>query len=95
MALRNAFGDLGLEGTLRSILRAVTFPRDTSERLRVSVDTWPGSVIVYANGSNVPIGSVNIIPHSSGSFNVTDAREDMMIAMQSNYINQRNRWSIT
>lgn len=47
MGLRNAFEELTTEGTLRALLRAINWPKDTVGRPRVIVD---GGSITVAQG---------------------------------------------
>jgi hypothetical protein len=95
----NLFGELGLEGTLRKILAAVTYPRDSSDRLRVIADsaTVSGTVTSTVNAANTAaiIGGTNIVPYSQGSWNNHDIREEYMVLSQQNFQATRNRWTIT
>lgn len=96
----NLFGELGLEGTLRKILSAVTFPRDSADRQRVVVDnTVPvsGTVTSTVNAANTAgtIGASIIAPFSQNSWNNHDIREEYMVLTQQNFQVTRNRWTIT
>lgn len=96
----NLFGELGLEGTLRKILAAVTFPRDNADRQRVVVDnTVPvsGTVTSTVNAGNAAatIGATNVAPYAQGSWNDHDIREEYMVLSQQNFQVTRNRWNIT
>lgn len=95
----NLFGELGLEGTLRKILAAVTYPRDSSERQRVIVDSAvvSGTVTSTINAANTAatIGATNVLPYSQGSWNNHDIREEYMVLSQQNFNMAKNRWTIT
>ena len=97
MALVNAFGGLGLEETLRQILRAVSFARDSADRLRVSVDNAPQSLVYMNNSSTSFVGSTGTSPtyHTPSSWNSVDARVEIHELSQQNYQMTRNRWTIT
>lgn len=95
MALRNAFEAIATEGTLRRLLDQLRFSKDSSDRMRVAVDTWPGSVVVYGNGTNAIVAATSITPYSGTSWNAMDARAEMQeMSLQAAQI-QRNRWTIT
>jgi hypothetical protein len=95
MALRNAFDLIATEGTLRKLLDQLRFSKDSADRMRVAVDTWPGSLVVYGNGSNTVMGSTAISPYASTSWNIMDARAEFQeLSLQAAQI-QRNRWTIT
>ena len=97
MAIRtvNLFGDLGLEGTLRKILTAVTFAKSPTDQLRVVVDSGAITSAVYAGASSSVIGVTNVAPFAGNSWNVHDIREQYMYESQLNFMQARNRWSIT
>lgn len=101
MALRNAFGELALESTLRKILHALTLAKSPSDQLRVVVDTMPvvstagSSTLLWAGNSNATIASSALPPFNQNSWNAQDAREEAMIMTQNNFQNTRNRWTIS
>lgn len=95
MALRNAFEGIATEGTLRRLLDQLRFSKDSADRMRVTVDAWPGTLVVYGNGSSAVLGSAAITPYSATSWNVMDARAEFQeLSLQAAQI-QRNRWTIT
>lgn len=71
--------------------RALQYARDTSERMRVSVDT--GAV----NVNSLLWGSANGNPnsYSTGSPNALDAREIERTQSQLHFMQQRAKWSLT
>jgi hypothetical protein len=97
MALKNVFGDLGLEGTLRQILRAVTYPRDSGDRMRTIVDGGSISVsgAVTVNAANQATSLTVNSPFSQNSWNAGDIREEYMSLSHNNFQTTRNRWIIT
>lgn len=95
MALRNAFDYIATEGTLRRLLEQLRFAKDPADRLRVQVDGWPGSVIVYGNGSASTLGTTAITPYASTSWNIMDQRAEMQEASLQTFQVTRNRWTIT
>lgn len=91
MALRNLFDGLAEEGTLRKILGAVNFARDSADRMRVSVDAG-SSVAVYpywGNAGNEPS------QWTTGAVFAMDARQMAAYAARTNSLQVRNRWTFT
>lgn len=95
--LRNAFDLIATEGTLRNILRAVTFARTPADQLRVNVDNQ-ASVQIWAGNTNSAMqGAVNQPGlWVQGAWNAIDARYEFGETLNMNFIqNTRNRWTIT
>lgn len=88
----NAFEGIATESTLKAILRVVTYAKDINDRLQVSVVNQV-PVSIYANNSSGSVGAANIVPFSTGSWNVTDVREEIMISQQQNFLISRSRWT--
>lgn len=93
MALRNAFEGIATEGTLRRLLDQLRFAKDSSDRMRVVVDSAP-QVTVWGGNSSSAVGN-NTGAYSSSSWNAMDARAEMQEASQQTFYMTRNRWSIT
>jgi hypothetical protein len=94
MTLRNAFEDLGTEAMLRKILRAVTFPRDTSERLQVVISNQP---TVSINGGNVGTALTGqfVAPYQVQTWNLHDIRDEYREMTHQSFQSTRSRWTIT
>jgi len=90
----NILGETATEYTLRAVLRAVSFARDTNDRLRVVVDNQVSASIFQGNQNN-NIGQNNIAPYNAGSWNVVDARDTARDIAVQNFQAQRSRWTIT
>jgi len=98
MALKvvNMFGELALESTLRKILSAITFAKTPSDQLRVITDSGSATTsTVYAAGTSANIGVTNLVPFGALSWNAHDIREQYMYESQLNFMQARNRWTIT
>ena len=93
MALRNAFENLGTESTLRRILNMLTFARDSNDRLRTIVDNQPPVVLNMRSNTTQMNGNTELW-YSAGSWNITDAREDLRIQhnQRADFV-KRNRWT--
>lgn len=96
MALRNAFEGIATEGTLRRLLEHVRFSKDSSDRLRVAVDTGSVTATVNMNNSTTSIAAgVSPSPYASTTWNIMDARADFQEASLQSFQITRNRWTIT
>lgn len=95
MALVNPFGELGLEGTLRNILRAVTAAKDTADRYRMIVDNQPPVSVYMNNSTTSAVSGTSVAYHVPSAWNVVDARVEIQELSQQNFQMTRNRWSIT
>lgn len=98
--LKNAFDLIATEGTLRNILRAVTFSRDLQDRLRVSVDNTvniAGNIGLQnaSNSSTMAGGGLNPTHWGSNSWNSVDARYAFGEQQIMNFIQNRERWTIS
>lgn len=97
--LRNAFDLLATEGTLRNLLRAVTFAKTSSDQLRVNVDNaiTVTAANVYNSLTNASMmGANNQQPHwGAASWNAMDARYPYGEALVGNYIQNRQRWTVS
>lgn len=93
MALRNAFEGLATESLLRRLLEQVRFAKDSSDRMRVTLDGAP-QVTVWGGNANSTFGT-GVAPYSASSWNVMDARADFQELSQQTFQITRNRWSIT
>ena len=93
MALKNAFDNLSTEAALRRIANLLTFARDASDRIRVSVDT--GTVSVYNRNSTTSMSASDLqLPFAASSWSQQDARETQRVQMRLNADNvRRNRWT--
>ena len=100
MALRNAFDLLATEGTLRQLLRQLSFARTPTDQLRVVVEnTLPGvnNVYVYNAGSQASMVNAGVNPQHWGpvSWNTVDARYAYGEQLVGNYIQNRERWTFS
>lgn len=96
MAVRvvNLFGELAMESTLRQVLRAVTYARDTADRMRVIVDS--GTLTIYnQNTSTSPNASTTPGPYTSSTWNLIDQREIVRQQSEIAFMQARQRWTIT
>lgn len=93
MTLRNAFDSLGTEGMLRRILSAVTFAKDTNDRLRVTVDSGTVSTLQQISwGANATWPTY----YGVGSPNSVDQRDIYRTALRANAMQARqHRWVIS
>lgn len=94
MTLRNAFEDLGTEGMLRRILRAVTFPRDTADRQIITVSGNP-QVNVLAGGTSTALSGQFNAPNSVTAWNAHDIREEYREFSHQSFQVARSRWTIS
>lgn len=100
MGLRNAFEEIGLEGTLRKILAAVTYARTPIDQMRVVVDSGgivvnSGTLAVYNASVNTTQAGQALPIYGSNTWNSVDARDEMREASEQHFIMTRNRWNIT
>lgn len=98
--LRNAFDLLATEGTLRQILRAITFPRNTQDVLRVNVDntvTVSGTVAMNnaATGNTMQGAGTHPAFWGAVSWNTVDARYAFGEQQIATYIQNRERWTFS
>lgn len=100
MSLRNAFENLatelkqdGIISMLKLILKSTTYARDSSDRMRVIVDSSITS-IVYNRNSSAPLNSSTEPWYSAGSWSTVDGRENAMIASNINVNVAMQRWRI-
>lgn len=89
MALRNAFEAIATEGTLRRLLEQLRFAKDSSDRMRVTVDVMPTTTVTLNAGSAISA------PYAAGSWNLMDQRQEMQEMTLQTFQATRNRWSIT
>lgn len=95
MALVNPFGSLALEETLRNILRAVTFAKDSADRVQVVVQNQPGMSVYNSNTSTSAVAGGSPAYHTANTWNVVDGRVEIQELSQQNFQMTRSRWSIT
>lgn len=96
MMLRNMFDAVATEGTLRQLLRQLTFPRTITDVLRVNVDNSPQATIYSGNTNSSMAGAVNQPAHwGAVSWNTVDARYAFGEQQVLNYIQNRERWTFS
>lgn len=95
MTLRNAFEDLGTEGMLRKILRAVTFAKDNADRLSVAVGNQPVVSVNTANTSVALSTGLGVVPYSTGAWNAHDIRAEYQEFSHQSFQAVRSRWTIS
>lgn len=100
--LRNAFDMLATEGTLRQLLRQLSFAKTPTDAMRVNVEnslsvTSISAAPVFAgNSNNTMVNAVNQPAHwGSVSWNSVDARYQYGEQLIGNYIQNRERWVIS
>lgn len=101
--LRNAFDLLATEGTLRNLLRAMTFAKTSSDQLRVNVDNnvnVVGTITAVVNNGGNAGASMQLAANNPGlwsqtSWNATDARYQYGETLVGNYIQNRQRWVVS
>lgn len=103
--LRNAFDAIATEGTLRNILRAITFARTPSDQLRVVVDSGgitvsnqPTVTVAAANNGSFDMAGagVQINPWTRNSWNMVDARYQYGEIEVGNFqAGPRQRWTFS
>lgn len=94
--LRNAFDLLATEGTLRQILRQLTYAKTSSDQLRVNVDNQPAVTLQNSSTSTLMAGAaVNPQLWGSTSWNTVDARYAFGEQQIMNFIQNRERWTIS
>lgn len=96
--LRNAFDLLATEGTLRSILRAVSFSKDLNDRMRVVIDNSALTVnpITLNAGSATQTmqGAAQNPSHwGATSWNLIDDRWEFGNGLNGVFQNTRSRWT--
>lgn len=97
MALRNAFEAMATEGTLRRILAAVSFSRDSSDRMRVVVDNAP-QAIVYVGNSSTSINAAGLqrTMFDASAIYMVDEREQQRVQSEQAFNQVRTqRWSFS
>lgn len=95
MALRNAFEELGTEGTLRKILRAVQFAKDSADRMQVVVSNQATVSVVAANQGN-SLNGLGVAPYAPTAWNAHDVRAEYQeLSHQSFQSGPRVRWTIS
>lgn len=97
--LRNAFDMLATEGTLKQLLRQLSFARTATDQLRVSVDNSPNvtQAGIFNGNSNTSMSAAANQPAHWGpvSWNSVDARYQYGEQLIGNYIQNRERWVIS
>lgn len=94
MTLRNAFEDLSTESMLRKILRAVSFAKDSQDRMYVTVANVSPVNIYAGNSSTLQSGQVVPI-WSAQSWNAHDIRQEYAEITHQSFQATRSRWTIT
>lgn len=96
MMLRNMFDMVATEGTLRQLLRQLTFAKDLQDRLRVSVDAIP-AVTIYNASTVTTMQNANTSPALWGatSWNTVDARYAYGEQQMFTFIQNRERWTFS
>jgi len=96
MGLRNAFEEIATERTLRKLLEHMRFAKDSSDRMRVTVDNQP-SVTVWSNNTGTAVAGAGTQPglFQPSSWNIMDGREEFREITQQTFQITRNRWTIT
>lgn len=94
MTLRNAFQDLGTEAMLRKILRAVSFAKDSADRIYVTVANQP-PVSVYAGNTGTNLTGQFVSPYAFNTWNLHDIRAEYMEMSHQSFQATRSRWTIT
>lgn len=90
MTLRNAFAEVMTEMTGRRILAALSFARDTADRMRVIVDNQPA--VLNLRGNSGTTGVVRLW-HDAYAVDMVDEREIVRLQSAANAAAQRNaRW---
>lgn len=100
--LRNAFDLLATEGTLKQLLRQLSFARTNQDQLRVIVDGTPninGTVVSSVYVGNNQASMVNAanqpILWGNSAWNSVDARYAYGESLVGNYIQNRQRWTFS
>lgn len=94
MALRNAFEELGTEGTLRKILRAVQFAKDGADRMQVNVANQPTVSVNVAN-QGASLNGIAVVPYNPQAWNAHDIRAEYQEFSHQSFQAARSRWTIT
>lgn len=102
MMLRNMFDMVATEGTLRQLLRQLTFAKDLQDRLRVTVDntvaigTVNNAVVNNAASTTVMQGAgLNPAHWGANSWNTVDARYQYGEQQMFTFIQNRERWTFS
>lgn len=95
MTLRNAFGEIATEFTLRRLVDQLRFAKDSADRMRVIVDSAPQVTVWAQNNSAGMASTATAAPYSASAWNAMDARAEMQELSQQTFQITRNRWSIT
>lgn len=77
---------------LAALLRTVGFSRDANDRMRVILDNSPMLYTYMRNSGTAMAGSTETF-YSVGSWNVVDAREQLMAIQNGVLISNMQRWS--
>ena len=94
MTLFNAFSEVALEQTMRQILRAVSFARDSADRMRVVVDNQPAVTLQNGSSSTSLANAALTVSHfGNNTWNIIDQREVQTVAAMQNFQLQRDRWT--
>ena len=97
--LRNAFDALATEGTLRNLLRQLTFAKTPTDQLRVIVENGLsiGQAPVFNGNVNAAMTGAANQPQHWGpvSWNTVDARYQYGEQLVGNYIQNRERWTFS
>ena len=93
MTLRNAFDGLATESSLRRIANLLGFARDTTDRLRVVVESSAISLYNRSSG-NAVAGSDGGTWYNATSWNTVDSRDPLRWQHRNNfnYVRQ-TRWT--
>lgn len=99
MALRNMFDMVATEGTLRQLLRQLTFAKTPQDALRVNVENGVSvtGAIVNNGGSTTAMQGAALNPAFWGatSWNTVDARYAFGEQQIMNFIQNRERWTFS
>lgn len=91
MALESVLKSLGQEGTLRRILKAVSFPRAANQTLRVTVDngiTNYGSLRTWNHNTYASW-------YAEGGVTSVDAREPLAVMRRQAMLERMKKWTYT
>ena len=93
MVARNAFENLATDSLLRRLLHAVSFARDSGDRMVVSLGASPTVIPTFTEWLNA---NVYAAMYSSGAPTSMDAREQQRVAARANVQQVRQgRWTFT
>jgi hypothetical protein len=100
MGLRNIFGAVATEDTLKQLLRVfqegrfLPYSKDSADRMYVYVGNAP-QVVNYMGNSSAGPGATNLPPWGISTGVLMDDRAEQQDFTLGNFIHTRNRWNIT